>query len=889
MTTFWSLHSHSRYSAQDAISPIKTMVSRAVELGYPALGLTDHGTPAGAVQLYQACNKAGIKPLPGTELYMTPDHTAKEQRSNHLTVAAYTGAGYRNLVKLNTLAANNFYYRPRIDIADLVELSDAGLTEGLLCATGCRSGLVVRTLMAHGPAAARRVAANLAMLFPLTYIEVMNHGINTDGWRDDDICRALVAIADDLGLPIIITGDSHYVTADQQHLHDGMKELLTFAEDPADGRFSGCGYHLVDTDWLTNYLEPDVLDRGLRSLTDLANLAEVRIPELDVFKVKVPDITYGGDPDEQVAAEARQALIGLDLTDEVYAQRVTDELAVIKLTGMAGYLLLVALICQWMREQDIWFWARGSATGSLVCMLLGITQDDPVEWNIRFDRFLSGDRTSPPDIDLDIDSSRRGEVVTYVSSRFATRQVGQYSAFGLDTNDDEQKGSLKVQYFATQAKRARAGGGKYFRDPKARIPDEEWQRLVALDGLGVIKNLGTHPAGFVVADSDADLEILPMSKIGSKGSLVTAYDKDDLEPLGFPKFDLLGLKTARALRIACELIWPDNPKAAFDLIPLNDPQALARAGGGETASFFQLEGWSQRKGLEELHPTKTSDIISAQALFRPGVSQEFLGTYMRRRRKEEPIPVMHADITSELKDTYCVAIFQEQVVGVLRNLGMPPLELTAMLKAVKSSGKAGLVKAKEAVREALPGIIALGEARGWSSDDVVWLESALTDYAAGYSFGKAHSVRYGIVAYRCAYLSVWHPLEYWTGMLIAYTGHKNMKKQDVEMLYLSAMRRTTNLQLLPVDVSHSQVEYSAVPESHAIRRGLVSISGIGSRTAQEIVANQPYRSLADFGRRCNTSVVSGARELALGTPLEELGERTAVRILAAAGALKGLE
>lgn len=899
---FWALHNHSRYSAKDGMSDIKDMVGRGVELNYPAMGLTDHGTPAGIVQFYLACKKAGISPAPGVEIYFTPDATAKELRSMHLTIAAVSTTGYRNLTALTTVAHQHFYRRPRVDFADLADFAADGMTEGLLLATGCRSGPVVRTMCEKGIEPAIRIVKTLAGWFPLTYVEIMNHGFTVDGYSDDEICEGLVAIADTVGLPLIVTGDSHYVREGDQARHNTMKEMLTFSDNPEDGRFHGEGYHLVDEAWLKRFIEPDILNRGLDSLAEIAEALCVKIPELDTFTLKVPDVTLGGDPDDELAERVITTLNADYPGDEPRAARAFAELDVIRDVGMAGYLLLVVMITDMMRENHIWFWARGSAAGSFVTYLLGITQVDPNPdvWDIRMDRFLSGDRTSPPDIDLDIDSARRPEVVAWVKERFAIRPVAIYSTYQLDATDDEQSGSLKVEYWSTARKRAAATGGGHVEE--GRIPAGDWDMLKDLSSYRLIKNTGSNAAGFLVAETEHELDIVPLVKIGSGSTgperLVTAYDKDDVEPLGFPKVDLLGLRMLSALRIACTLIAgagdnPVDPIEYFWSLPLEDRDTLDRAGSGNTAGMFQLEGFSQRSGLEELDPQTTMDIVAAQALFRPGVSREFLGTYMRRRRGQEPVPVVHPDIAKELATTYGVAIFQEQVVGVLRDIGMTPLALTGMLKAVKASGKQGIAKAKEAVTEALPGIIALAQARGWEEADIKWIEAALTDYGAGYSFNKGHSAIYGVVAYFTAYLATHEPLGFWTGILVAYTGHKDAKKVDKEVVYQRAAR-DCGITISRPHVNKSQVDYfpEAWAKKNVIRTGLISVSGVGRTAAEEIVnkrKDKPYESYKDLGKRVSNSKVTGAKDLAIHGDPAKLGETTALFRLWKAKALEGLE
>lgn len=812
----------------------------------------------------------------------------------HLTLAAGTETGYRNLVRVSTMAHRNFRYKPRLDFADLADLAEHGHTEGLIVATGCRSGPVIRTLLTRGEAAAADMVKALAGWFPELYVELMNHGIDAEGVSDDEIVDGLWQVAYDAGLPVAVTADSHYVDCADKRLHDAMKELLTWSEDPADGRFSGEGYHLVDRRWLAGFMEPKYLDAGIDGLHDLLDAHQLRIPELDTFTARVPDVTFSGDPqhelEERVVAELEVLVDGMSKARRGrYFDRLFAELEVIGEVGMAGYLLLVALITDWMRDNDIWYYARGSAAGSLVVYLLRITNVDPVQLSIRMDRFLSGDRTSLADIDLDIESidpkdptDPRARVIEMVRSRFFVRQVATYGKYRLDEDDDGgQKGSLRVRYFATQRKYRAV-------DDKEQIPEADWNTLKELAALKLVSSTGTHAAGFVVADDDAILQTLPLVRIGDTDRLVCGFDKDDLEPLGLPKMDLLGSKTLAALRIACTLIDPEHRwMEFFDSIPDDDKETLRLTGSGDTVGIFQLEGWAQRRGCQELAPRRTIDLIHAQALFRPAVAPEFRARYLRRRRKEEPTPAMHPDIWSELAESHGVAIFQEQMVGVLRNLGMEKHALTRMLKAVKASGLDALEKARAAVAAEMPAIVELARAHDWSAADVAWLERALAEYGAGYSFGKAHSAVYGLVAYRTAWLRVHEPLAFWTGMLVAYTGHKNAKKVDVEKMYVRAAR-DDGMRVVAPHVNASGVDYTADPQRNEIRKGLVSIKYVGRKAAAEVVAKAPFASLRDLGERCVPGKVTGAKKLAVGTRPPECGERSVVAWLHREKALDGL-
>lgn len=886
------------------MSPVLDLVERAAELGYPALGLTDHGRVAGVVDLYRGCKKAGIKPLPGIELYLTPDHGLQERSSMHLTVVAYSAKGYRNLIGLSNLAQSQFYRRPRVDFADLADFAERGLLQGLACATGCRSGPVVKALTERGEAPARQVVETLAGWFPRTYVELMDHGFKADGMWDHEITDALLSISSQTGVPIIITTDSHYVRPDEVDAHDALKTLVSWSDDPDDRGFSGSGY------WLKSEAEIDAeydsyglnIDAALDHLRDLAEMSSVQIPELDTFTLRIPDVTLKGTQLDDLAGRAKIALTAwLDGKPAAwvsrYHQRLEDELEVISQSGFAGYLLLVAAITDYCREHGIWFHTRGSASGSLILYLLGVTQLDPVARDIRFDRFLSPDRTSPPDVDLDIEHTRRDEVVDHFRQRYPILQVGTTMTFSISGRDDDDSdeiedtgkppgGSLLVKYFAVKRKEAERDRRAYMHMKWADIPPEDKAVLRNLSERNLVSGRGAHPGGYIIAADAPSVAFMPLETIGSSKTLVTSLDKDDVEAFGLPKIDLLGSKVLTALHICCDLIAGGDGRDWYDAIDEKDKPTLTRCGSGNTQGLFQLSGWTNRSVAEDIRPTKIDDIIAVQALGRPATLKSgFTKMFMARRTKAEPVPPMHNDITAETKDTYGLAIYQEQLVGVLRRLGLEPLRLTKLLKAVKASGKAHAEKAKAVMDAELNDLLAIASMRGWSEADRAWLTQCLQDYGAGYSFGKAHAWQYGLVAYRTAWLATHEPLAFWTGMLIAYTGAKNSRKESLELLYKRAARGD-GVKVLGPHVHTSGVAYTADPDTFSIREGLTSVPGVGTPCAEEILAHRPFASLVDMAQRVRHGQVTGCKKLLTGTPPGECGGQ--VQALYEARALDGI-
>lgn len=921
MKPFWSMHTHSKFSVGDALSDVREMVDVAVDLGYPALGLTDHGSISGSVQLYKACRAKDVKPLPGVELYVTMDRENRVQGNNqHLTVVSTSEKGYRNLCRMITMTSERMYYKPRLDFADFAEMCEDGITDGLAIATGCWFGVLPTTMRHQGPEAALHLAKTLAGWFDQTFVELQAHGIEQvmteadiaakaervlsgqekligfpmgkkadpdevrprlldwltkeHSYSEDEMVAALIELAGKAGLPYVITSDAHYVHSNEQPLHDALKKMLSFdATNLDDAVFPGDPYSLPGNQRLKQYFEPGVLATAIDNLHQLAESSSVTIPELDTFRALVPDVTAGGDPDAQLRQRVAAAMLNkLPETFSAakrkrYTAQALEELDVMVAVGAAGYILLVDDICAWMREQGILFNARGSANGSLVCWLLGITGIDSIHYGLRFERFMSRDRTTLPDVDLDIEDARREEVAEELSKRFVTARVGSLSTWSMHGENDpdgDGSGSLFVKY----KKAANANGGKI--QKWEDVPPDDRRALYKLSERKLVGGFGTHAAGWIVAPDSAALADMPLATVG--GKLVSAYDKNDVEELGFVKVDLLSVRQLTAARICCEAVG-----ITLEEIPDKDPDTFKRLWSGNTVSLFQLQGATNTRGMRDMHPTKLADIIAAQALFRPGV-RSMQESFLARRIGDEIIPEMHPDLMAETKKTYGIFLYQEQVIGALRTIGMGMARLNKLLKAVKASN-GYVAAARAAIGEALPEIRELGGARGWSESDIEILVNAVSGYA-DYGFNEAHAVAYGLFAWRTAYLATHYPLEWWTGTLYAFAEEKQEK---VNRLLQGARR--DRVRLLPVHVNESRAKYRLDREQHAIRKGLIEVRGVGPTVAAEIVRHQPYTSLRDFGQRV-TSAVSGARPLAFKKPLEECTGVTAV--LAELGAFEGL-
>lgn len=875
---FWSLHTHSKFSVNDALPGVPDIVRRGAELGYPAIGLTDHGSPSGNIQLYKAARKAGIEPLPGMEIYLTPDAEQRLQSNMHLTVAAYNETGYRNLCRLATLGARHFYYKPRVDFADLAALADDGLTKGLVVATGCFSGPLVQALVHHGPAAAAKVATTLAGWFPTIYVELMSHGIESFGEgdldiTDDEVLQGCWDVATSTGLPVILTRDSHYLAPEDREAHDTLKRLIGWGDDPDDATFSGEGYWMTDADGIRDAYPRHIFEAGMASLDELANKAYVRLPEMETFTVKVPDVSLTGDPQHELEELVMSLMTPALRKKKAYVDQIRLELDVIRGGDMAAYFLLVYQVAQFMKAKGIQFITRGSACGCLVLWVLGVTPRglDPIKFGLRFDRFLSGNRMKPPDVDFDVEHRRRDEVIAFTRSLGAVVGVGSLGTYSLnedETGGDHAKGSLKVKLFTAMRK-------KGVKNPEWRtVPQHDKELLLRLSAMKLFSGYGRHAAGYIVAPSQASLEQLPLAYIASSQTFVTAYGKKDVEILGFLKLDLLGQKVQTAIRLMEEFTGVE-----YNAVPQGDARTYAAISKGRTTGIFQLDGFSMTKGCQRLRPRNLDDLIAAQALFRPAARDAGVtGDYLARKAKRMPIPQRHADIMEITKDTYGTLLYQEQVMDVMTRIGMTRDELESMLDAVKASNEY-TNGARETIAAMMPRIRELTTDRGWGLADIEWLADGMEAYA-GYSFNRAHAASYGQAAYYTAWMRTNRPLEFWTAMLIAHD-----EDSDHITKYLVEARRD-GLRIMPPHVNHSDVTFSFDRERNAIRKGLIAVKGVGPTGAAELKAKAPYASLTDMAERCSGKV-SGLKPFHL-KGLDPVDAGGMLAALEAAHALEGL-
>lgn len=859
MTTssfYFPVHAHSEYSVLDGMGTVEDMVSTVARQGQLAMALTDHGNLSGALKLYKYCRKAGILPFPGIEAYLVTDCEDEEARKSryHLGLLALDHTGYKALAALSSRAfqEGRRYYKPLIDLRDLADLAQYG--KHLAVTTGCRGGPVVRTLMETGnPQAARAWAEKLAKWFPYTFIELQWHGI-VGGHHpyDDDaaILSALFGIAAHTGLPVVLGQDSHYCNRDHQVAHDLMKDIC-YSGDSDDKQFPGGPYHLAGIRELMQPFDPDEWDWIEEGHEDLLSLNKMSMPALDTYRFHVPDMQG-----YQLKRRVKHGLedLGLDLFAN-YDQRARMELKVIEDMGFTDYFMLMWRILSWARSKGIFFNARGSANGSLVCYVLGITQVDPLKWKLSFDRFLSKDRMKPPDIDIDIESERRAEVIAYATSVVpGTLPIGTFSKVGIwneGMDEDDTRGSLIVQYHA--ARRAQLG-----QDYSGQVAKEDWTGINQLATISARKSAGVHASGYVFPSASQPLaEYLPTMVIASSNTTVTQAVMEDVEEAGYVKGDFLGLKALKTMRLAMEGVGKDPIVDGMGWIPDDDKDACRIIRSGHTAGLFQFEGYATLVGAKQMQVRNTFETITCLALYRPAMLDSGMTKkYLEARQTKTPYRI-HPGVDAICKDTWGVPVFQDQVIDIMRACGLGYHDLNDIIKAVKASGGKITEYAVAIFNRVHPVFVraACGTLQNCDRTDAERIWQTVMEFRE-YGFNKAHATAYGLLGYRMAYMKVHHPLEFMGALLATWAGVDHKERR-----YIQEARRM-GLTLGKPDINKSEMTWT-VDEKRVIRKGLLSVKGCGESAAitilQERAAQGPYGSVDDLIERCPARPVSGGK------------------------------
>lgn len=892
------------YSHLDGMVPVVDLVKQAHRYGHQALALTDHGVMSGVFQLYTECKKRDMLPFPGVELYVVDNVEDKDSPRYHMTAFAFTTDGYKALVALVTQShmRDHFHHKPRIDMTDIIgwaEMFPSGVA-GIAFTTGCFFGPLIQKCEDVNEGA--RLVKSLAVHLPNLYIEAQHHNTDhDDGRTDTSIALWLRDVSNISGIPMIVAQDCHYLKLSHADLHSRMKQLAYGATDPGDVGFPGDGYHLSTASWVQSHFENQlspIWEQSMDSMADLMERHTLSIPQLDKYRYSVPTAAgFTGDPQKKLKVKCLAAMKTLGLDKKVkYRDRLAYELGVIDQLGFADYFWLVAWYCNRARAKGIYIMARGSANGSLVCWLMNITDLDPIYWKLSFDRFLTLDRERPPDIDMDIEDDRRHEVIDDINRNYEMLPLGTYGQLGVQ---EDGSGGAYVTWMASRRRamdkdtfNRRYGRIKTLHDLRKLEPEIVDDLMALTDphdrekGITVLKAPSVHAAGYILSSEDLKIhDWIPQMLVGDKEAKANADSQkwryvaqmtmDDAENVGLVKIDLLGLRSLRTLRRTVELVAEEGPKIDPYMIPLGESAVykLLRE-GREMTGVFQMEGYSAAKGCRQVKVKSIQDLILVNALYRPA-AQPLRSVYLQRRRKLEDVTYPHDVFEPYMRETFGVPIYQEQALDVLRGIGFEPVGINQILKAIKRSGSGAAERnaADFAKNRAQFNDLCRDIGMTDRQMDRSW---TMIESFAGYGFNRAHSTAYSLLGYRLAWFKVMYPLEFHTALLETTV---TSKKHD----FYVRETRLSGVPILPPDVNVSGANWTADRQRKAVRRGLVSISGIGVDASDELWGNAPFTDMDDLIERCAARTITGGKSWAKDGVLIGVLEK-----LRQAGALKSL-
>ena len=884
--TFVHLHNHTEYSLLDGASRIPAMVARAAELGMPAIGLTDHGVMYGSIHFYKACKDAGIKPIIGCEVYVAPrSRLLREGRvdrdPNHLTLLAANHEGYVNLMRLCTVGQmEGMYYKPRIDKEILAEHS-----KGLIALSGCLQGEAASRIVEGDIDGARESVAAYRDIFGKDrfLLEVQRHGID----RQVEVNTVLERFGKELGLRLCATNDLHYVHRHDSEAHDVLLCLQTGARfnDPNRWRFSTQENYLkTPAEMIETFGDlPDALASTLEvaDQVDLKlNLGATLLPPFDV-----PD---GLTPDQylkQLVGKGMEWRFGNPSAQVM--ERAEQELFVISQTGYASYFLIVWDFYNFARQNGIVVGpGRGSAAGSLVSYCLGITNLDPIQHGLIFERFLNIDRVSMPDIDCDFSVEGREKVIRYVSEKYGSDRVAQIITFTTMASKAAIRDVGRVLEVPLRDTDRLAklipvwqGRSKSLDDAMKEVPDlreayesnEDQKRLIdvarALENVS--RNVSTHAAGVVIAPEPL-VRYTPLQYGPKSEAVITQYDMKAVGDIGLLKIDFLGLQNLDIIATCLRLVRERRDiEVDLESVPFDDAKTYELIAAGDTHGVFQFEGAGMRRMLMDMRPQSFGDVSAAVALFRPGPMVN-IPAFIARKQGREPIEYMHERLEPILRETYGVMIYQEQVMMAARELaGFTMSEADILRAAMGKKDKAKMAKLRTkfvagAVEREIPP--ATAEA----------LFDGIAKFAE-YGFNRAHSAAYGVIAYQTAYLKANYPLEYMTSLLIHMEGSADRVATGIVDC------RARGIEVLAPDINRSRADFSINDEK--ILFGLAAIKNVGQHAVESLVemrdSDGPFKSLEDLCER--TSAIQDVNRRVLDALVQSgacdsLGERA--RLLA---------
>lgn len=881
---FVHLHNHTFHSVLDGLTKIDDLVDKVGEFGMEAAAVTDHGTMSGILDFYKTAKKAGVKPILGIETYVAARSRfdrdpSKDKQRFHLTVLAMNNTGFHNLMKLSTQAnLEGFYYKPRIDHELLEELN-----EGLIVMSGCASGEIGVALRDDDYDKAREIAKwYKSVLGDRYYLELQDHGhpkSNTHWDVQAKINDGLIKLSRELDIEMVVTCDGHYLTHDYQDAHEILLCVGTGAFLSDEKRMSLKDFELHLTD------PRDIIDHWGEELpeviTNTKKVADRCDVELDLGRILIPKyplpegenehsyllkLTYQGliQRYNDVSAEEAKKLtveqITPQLSDDV-RERAEMELGVMGNMGYEGYFLIVQDFINWGKSRGIVFGpGRGSAAGSIIAYALNITDLDPLKYGLLFERFLNPDRISMPDIDVDIQDTRRDEVIEYCAKKYGEDHVSNIATFGkmfgrMAVRDVARV--LQVSYaesdrlaklvpppaqgrhipLSVSIKEDADLKNEYENNPTAK---EVLDYAIQLEGT--IRSHGVHACGVVIAP-DKLVNYIPL-EMAQKGVVATQFPMTEVEELGLLKMDFLGLSNLTIINNAMRIIRKVyKDEINLSTLSLEDEPTYELFQRGDTTGVFQLESAGMKRYLRGLKPTRFEDIIAMVALYRPGPMQ-FIDSFIRRKHGEEEITYLHEGMRNSLENTYGILVYQEQFMQISKEwCGFTGGQADTLRKAVGKKKMDLMIKIKP---DFIEGAVKFGGAPREIAE-TFW--DQLVEFA-NYCFNKSHAACYGLIAYWTAYLKAHYPDAFMAALMTS-------DSDDVDRLAIEiAECKHMNIEVLSPDVNESFMEFAVVPGERKIRFGMSAVKGVGVNAVEEVLRAREsgkFTSVEDFAKRVSTS------------------------------------
>ena len=879
------LHNHTHHSLLDGLTKIPDLVARVKDMGMTACAITDHGTMSGTIEFYKAAKAAGIKPIIGMEAYVAARGRAdrdpqKDKARYHLILLAMNNTGYRNLMKLSTLAnLEGMYYKPRID-HELLEQYN----EGLIALSACASGELGEQLRLDNYAEAKRIASWYKSIFgDRYYLELQDHGHPDCPSKWDvqvKINQYLEQLSTELGIECVVSSDGHYLNHADQDAHEILLCVGTGSYLSDEKRMSLKDFELHVTD------PADIIARwnktNPQAVANTKRIAERCNIDIELGKILIPKfptpngesekeyldhlvytgmaVRYAGLSLEDAKTKSNQAL--RELLTEPQRERLDMEFGVLDTMGYNGYFLIVQDFINWGKSQGIIFGpGRGSAAGSIIAYALNITDLDPLKYDLLFERFLNPDRISMPDIDIDIQDTRRNEVIEYCANKYGHDRVANICTFGTMAARASVRDVARVLQvpYGESDRLAKLipppVQGRHVPIKKSLVDDPDLKKEYETNPTaktvydfasqleGTIRSHGVHAAGVVIAPDDL-VKFVPL-EMAQKGVVATQYPMSPVEELGLLKMDFLGLSNLSIINNALRIIRKVY-KTEIDLsqLPLDDEETYKLFQRGDTTGVFQLESAGMKRYLRQLRPSVFEDIIAMVALYRPGPMQ-FIDSFIKRKHGEEPITYLHPGMENSLQNTYGILVYQEQFMQISKEwCGFTGGQADTLRKAV---GKKKIDLMQKVKPEFVEGAVKVGGATA-AIAETFWEQ--LEEFA-NYCFNKSHAACYGLIAYWTAYLKAHYPDAFMAALMTS--DQDDTERLAIEMTECKHM----GIDVLNPDVNESFVEFAVVPGENKIRFGMAAVKGVGVGAVEEILRARAldggFSSIEDFAKKVSTA------------------------------------